>query len=127
LQRSPAVRRDFDAMRAAVAVVVPDRRLSITLRFDLGQLTIHDSMIGVPDVTLCGDHAVLMQLPLLPQFPLGRLPLPTWSTPAEQRQAWRRTLLDLVSGELKIYGLLAHPRLVTRLLRLLSQPAAEGA
>ena len=123
LEQNPSVRRDFVAMRAAVAMVAPDRRLSTTLRFDLGQLTVHDSMIGVPDVTLCADYEVLMGLTRLPIGRLGRLPLPGWSTPRQRRVAWRRTALDLVSGDLKIYGLMAHPRLVTRLLRLLSQPS----
>jgi hypothetical protein len=122
LQHTAALRRDFAAMRAAVAMVAPDRRLSITLRFDLGQLTVHDSMIGMPDVTLCGDYEVLMGLARLPIGRLGRLPVPSWSAPRERRVAWRRTAVDLLSGELKIYGLVAHPRLVTRLLRLLSQP-----
>lgn len=121
LERAAAARRDFGAMRAAVAMVAPDRRLSVTLRFDLGQLTVHDSMIGVPDVTFCADYEVMMQLPDLPITRLGRLPLPGPSARAEGRGAFARTVAGLVGGELKIYGLLAHPRLVTRLLRLLSK------
>lgn len=122
LRAIPEAARDFAAMRAAVAMVAPDRRLAVTLRFDLGQLTIHESMIGVPDVTLCADYEVLERLARLPIGRLGRLPIPGWSTPPDRRRVWQSALLDLVSGNLKIYGLVAHPRLVTRLFRLLAQP-----
>lgn len=122
------VERDFVAVRAAACMVAPDRRLAITLRFDHGMLTIHDGMIGVPDVTLCGDHSVLLGLADLPLGRFTRLPAPgLWST-GPQAVAWRRSALELVTGELKIYGLFAHPRLVTRLLRLLAagrQPASR--
>jgi hypothetical protein len=122
VRETPAAARDFAAMRAAVAMVAPDRRPAITLRFNLGQLTIHESMIGVPDVTLCADYEILTGLERLPISRIGRLPLAGWSAPAHRRRAWRKALFDLVSGDLKIYGLWAHPRLVTRLLRLLAQP-----
>ena len=98
-------RRDFYNIRAAVVLVAPDRRLQATLRFDHGYLTIHDGMIGIPDVTLCGDYEVLMGLESVPVSRIGRLPLPPVS--------------DLFSGELKIYGLFTHPLLVTRVLRML--------
>jgi len=113
-----ACRRDFGVLRAAVAMVAPDRRLSVTLRFDHGQLTIHDGMIGIPDVTLCGDYEVLVAVANIPLSPIGRLPLPPLSR--ARTGAWRTTALELVSGELKVYGLLSHPLVLVRLLRLLS-------
>lgn len=111
-------RRDFGALRAAVAMVAPDRRLTATLRFDHGHLTIHDGMVGIPDVTLCGDYEVLVAVANIPLSPIGRLPLPSLSR--ARTPAWRTTALELVSGELKIYGLLSHPLVVLRVLRLLS-------
>jgi hypothetical protein len=116
-----SARRAFEALRAAVAMVAPDRRLQVTLRFDHGYLTIHDGMIGIPDVTLCGDYQVLMGIGEVPLSRRGSLPLPPWSR--ARRADWTRTLLEVASGELKIYGLWAHPRLVTRLLRVLSHNA----
>ena len=70
-------------------------------------------------------YFLLTGLAQLPFTRLGRLPLPAWSTPADRTTAWRRCAVELLSGELKIYGLLAHPRLTVRVLRLLSQPAAR--
>jgi hypothetical protein len=115
----PLARRDFDALRAAVAMVAPNRRLQITMRFDHGHLAIHDGMLGIPDVTFCGDLAVLTSLEHVPLTRLGRLPLPPLSR--ARATHWRQLAVDLVSGDLKVYGMLEHPRLVTRVLRLLSR------
>lgn len=110
-------RRDFFALRAAVAMVAQDRGLSTTLRFDHGYLTIHDAMVGIPDLTLCGDYEVLLGLADLKLSAWGRLPsfMPGRSAPL------RRTALELVSGELKIYGMLSNARTLLRLLGLLGQ------
>jgi hypothetical protein len=118
LRERPDSHRDFSAIRAAVAMVASDRRESVTLRFDHGYLTIHDGMLGIPDLTLCGDFAALVGLADIPLSRAGRLPLPPLN--AARRSAWRTTALELVSGELKVYGMFSHPRLLMRLLRLLS-------
>ncbi len=62
LRRDPRRRRDFVGLRAAVVLVAKDRRLSVTLRFDHGFLTVHDGMMGIPDVTFCGDYEALTEL-----------------------------------------------------------------
>lgn len=122
LAQHDPVTRDFYALRAAVAVVAPDRRLQVTMRFDHGYLTIHDGMIGIPDVTFCGDYDVLMAIARFPLTRLGHWPLPPLT--GGRFRAWRRTMSDLLSGGLKIYGLTSHPRLVVRLLRVLSRNRA---
>lgn len=109
-------RGDFDALRAAVAVVAPDRRRSVTMRFDHGHVTIHDGMVGIPDVTFCGDYPVLVALSELPMSRLGPLALPLL-----RRPQWRNSLSELLSGDLKVYGLVNHPRTVFRVLRLINR------
>lgn len=111
--------RDFHALRAAVAFVAPDKRLQATLRFDHGYLTVHDGMMGIPDVTFCADEQVLKALADIPLSKLGRLPLPPLRL--SRARIWRRTALELLSGELKVYGLFTQGRVVLRLLRLLSR------
>ncbi len=118
LRVNPHVRRDFEAMRAAVAMVAPDRQLQTTLRFDHGHLAIHDGVLGIPDLTFCADHAVLVGLQNVPLSRAGRLPLPPLSR--SRATLWRQSVVEVVTGELKIYGLMQHPRLVVRMLRLLS-------
>ena len=121
LARHPSASRDFLALRSAVAMVAPDRPLSVTLRFDLGQLTVHDGMVGIPDVTFCADYEVLVGIADMPLSRPGRLPVPIRSLGSGGGGSWRRILTELVGGELKIYGLVAHPRTVLRVLRLLSR------
>jgi hypothetical protein len=115
-----AARRDFRSLRAAVALVAPDTRHKVTLRFDHGYLTIHDGIVGIPDVTFCADEPLLRALATLPMSRLGRLPLPAWR--GVRNGNLRETLAELASGELKIYGMLSHGRTVLRVLRLLSAP-----
>ena len=119
LDVNPLAQRDFDAMRAAVAMVAPNRRLQTTLRFDHGHLAIHDGMLGVPDLTFCADYDLLRSIENLPLTRFGRLPLPPLSR--SRASSWRNSAMDVLTGELKIYGLLQHPRLVTRVLRVLSR------
>ena len=111
LRGDPSRRRHLRAMRAAVVFVAQDRRQSVTLRFDHGHLTIHDAMVGMPDVTFCGDHTVITGLSEVSLSPSFGKPL----------AAWRRTLADLVTSDLKVYGLLTHPRIVWRMLRLIGR------
>ncbi len=118
LRDEARVRRDFFALRAAVAMVAQDRGLSATLRFDHGYLTIHDAMVGIPDLTLCGDYQSLLGLGDLQLSTWGRLPLPSISR--ERSAPWRQAALELLSGELKVYGLLSNSRTLLRVLRLLA-------
>ncbi len=113
-----ATRRDFNALRAAVAMVAPNRRIQTTLRFDHGHLAIHDGMLGVPDITFCADFDLLTALENVPLSRFGRLPLPPLSR--ARAALWRQSAVEVLTGELKIYGLFQHPRLVTRVLRVLS-------
>lgn len=117
--RTTSGRRALDRLRAAVSVVAPDRRQSATLRFDHGLVTVHDSIVGIPDMTLCGDYDVLVRAAQLPLRDLGKVALPA---PGSLRSSWFRSSADLLSGELKVYGLLTHPRLLWRLLRVLAAP-----
>ncbi len=108
----PALCRDFERMRGAVGIVANDADTALTLRFDFGRLTIHEGLIGVPTVTIRGVTAALEALAALPFSPDRGL--------SSSGRAAAQVARALRSGELKIYGLVSHPRLVTRLLRLLS-------
>jgi hypothetical protein len=113
---------DFAAMRASVLMVAQDLGESFTLRFDHGRLTVHDGGVGIPSVTFCGDAEALRRLG---DFPLTRwLRLPALGPFArEGRETWRLLAGMLARGDLKVYGLAAHPRTVVYLLRVL---AARG-
>jgi hypothetical protein len=122
LARRRETASDFRALRASVLMVAQDLGESFTLRFDHGRLTVHDGGVGIPSVTLCGDADALRRLA---DFPLSRwLRLPTLGPfTREGRETWR-LLVDLFAREdLKVYGLVAHPRTVVYLLRVLSARA----
>jgi hypothetical protein len=119
LAHHPGVVADFRALRASVLMVAQDLGESFTLRFDHGRLTVHDGGVGIPWVTFCGDADALRRLA---DFPLTRwLRLPALGPFArEGRETWRVLTGMFVSGDLKVYGLVAHPRTVVHLLRVLS-------
>ncbi len=113
---------DFRTLRGTVLVVAQDTSTSLTMRFDHGRLTIHDGTIGIPSVTFCGDEAVLFRLP---DIAFHRwLTLPKLGLLHRRDSGPLRELSRLVArGELKVYGLVAHPRLILTLLRVLSRHA----
>lgn len=111
--------RDFNALRGAVLIVAQDIGEAVTLRFDLGRLTIHDGHVGVPTVTFCGDVEALRKLTAIP---LNRLRLPTLSPLSRAGRATWGIVYDLSANtDLQVYGLFAHPRTIVRLLRLFSR------
>jgi hypothetical protein len=116
----PENRADFRALRGSVLMVAQDTTESVTLRFDHGRLTVHDGSIGVPSVTFCGDESVLLSLQTLPSTKLFRLPI---AMPGDKTgaAALRDIAGRMARGDLKVYGLVAHPRLILRLLRLLAK------
>jgi len=119
VRAKPHKRRDFRALRGAVLIVAEDAWSSLTMRFDHGRLTIHDGGIGIPTVTFCGHSEALLRLADVPLTPLFKLPL-TLPFLREGRATYLHLISLLGRGDLKIYGLLAHPRLITRFLRVLS-------
>jgi hypothetical protein len=115
--------RDFARLRACV-VMADDAGNLLTLSFDFGRLFVHDGIFGVPDLTVQGRPADLVQL-------MTRA-LPTQASLRElfSRDAFHR-MRELVgalrSRRLRVYGLTFRPRLALRILRLLARPAPKVA
>ena len=136
IESDPGRRRSFLALKCTVLVVPFDTGDALTLRFDLGRLAVHDGNIGIPSVTLGVPTADLAAFSGL------RLPrLDDWSTvvervrrrrdgnsvpPSRRKRGISEAARLFASGDVKVYGLLAHPRTVYRLLRLLSPPPHSG-
>jgi hypothetical protein len=119
LRVRPAKLADFRALRGTVLIVARDTGDSLTMRFDHGRLTIHDGAVGVPTVSLLADLDDLFAISDVPLTRIGRLPIPRPGDPIGRARVGRLAGL-VASGELKIYGLAAHPRFVLRLLRVVS-------
>jgi hypothetical protein len=62
LAERPMRRRDFEALRGAIAVVTTDANEALTLRFDGGRVTVHGGVVGVPELALRGTREALAAL-----------------------------------------------------------------
>jgi len=108
-------RQAFQKMRGSVGVVADDADTALTLRFDFGRLTIHEGLVGVPTVTIRGQLRDIEALTQLSVAGEG------WARLGQAGRAAASVAGALRGSRLKIYGLVAHPRLVLRLLRVLAQ------
>ena len=113
----PHTAGDCRALRGAVMIVPRDTGEPLTLRFDLGRLTVHDGAIGIPTVTFLGDEAAILRLADLPFTRILKLPL---AFDLRGRAALAALGRELFEGGLKIYGMAAPPRMVLRFLRVVS-------
>jgi hypothetical protein len=117
--RDSKKREAFERLRGAVAIVADDFGTALTLRFDFGRLVVHEGLIGVPDVTIRGSTKLLGCL-----GDLRSRTFPGLAAGILREGVTRATFDDAIledAGDLKIYGLVAHPVFVHRLLRVLSR------
>ena len=111
--------REFLRLRGSVAVFADDAGTALTLRFDFGRLTIHEGVVGIPDVTIRGGIHDIEALTRLPVHGLTRIPSVLGDRAG--RAAIGSVARALRGRSLKIYGLVFHARFVMRLLRVLSR------
>jgi hypothetical protein len=127
LEAKPKKMADFDALEGRVSIVADDADVALTLVFarrqsgDLavGSLTIHDGIVGIPDVTIRGPSEAILALSNMPlATPLG-LPLPTPGD-LEAQKTVRELVRSMREGKLHFYGMLLHVPLVMKLTRVMS-------
>jgi hypothetical protein len=137
----PSARRSFLALKSTIFVVDFDSGETISLRFDHGRLTVHEGPIGIPSVTFGGprraleslDRVHLGELPgallgskrqgvSLVETTEGRTSSPPPSSPPPSGRPRKLDVADLArlfaKKELRVYGLLSHPRTVFRFLKI---------
>jgi hypothetical protein len=136
LEAKPKKMVDFVALEGRVAIVADDADVSLTLVFEkstgptpgrssggsssaMPTLTIHDGIVGIPDVTIRGPSEAILALSNMPlATPLG-LPLPG---PGDSDGL--KTVRDLArlmrEGKLHFYGMMLHVPLVMKLTRVMS-------
>ncbi len=99
------------ARPATYAVIAPDAAVSVSIRLLPHQVTVRNGVVGRPDIAIETGSENLIGLSSVPlRFGLPDL------TKKEGRAVNRK----LLSGELKVRGLLRHPRKLARLNKLLS-------
>lgn len=119
LEVKPHKRRDFKALHGSVAIVAEDAEVALTLRFDHDRLTIHDGIVGIPDVTMRGDSETIMALSNTPLVTRFGLPFP--DPRDKEGVAVSRSVMDAMkAGRFHIYGLIFHVPMLLRLTRVMS-------
>jgi SCP-2 sterol transfer family len=113
LNDKPQKRGDFAKMRGRIAVVAEDARVAMTLLFSGNMLTVHDGIVGVPDVTVRAQSDDIIQMSLVELTP-------TLALPDFGGEVMKVVMQKSQSGSIRVFGALLHPALVLRLTRLLS-------
>jgi hypothetical protein len=119
LEAKPQKKADFDALKGSVAIVADDADVSLTLRFDSGALTIHDGIVGIPDVTIRGSSDTILALSNMPLMTKLGLPIPH-PRDKEAVKTVRGVMDAMREGKFHIYGLAFHLPLLMRLTRVMS-------
>jgi hypothetical protein len=110
LAAHPGRRKDFDRLRADIAIEARDAEVTITLAFGGGTLIVHAGIHGEPDIRISADSATVLELSTLRII---------GGVPSLLGAKGRRLIGKLAAGEVKIRGLRRVLTLV-RLTRLLS-------
>jgi SCP-2 sterol transfer family len=119
LEAKPHKQGDFRALAGSIAIVADDADVALTLRFDHGRLTIHDGIVGIPDVTIRGDSDTIMALSNIPL--LGKFGLPLPDPRDKKAVAVARGVMDAMrKGSFHVYGMFFHLPMLMRLTRVMS-------
>jgi hypothetical protein len=76
LEAKPHKRPDFEALVGTVAIVADDAEVALTMRFARGRMTVHDGIVGIPDLAVRGSSDAILALSNLPIGTPLALPVP---------------------------------------------------
>jgi hypothetical protein len=120
LEAKPHKKGDFEALRGSVSIVADDADVALTMRFERGgKLTIHDGIVGIPDVTIRGPSDAVMALSNMPLATRLGLPIPN-PRDSEAVKTVRTVMGAMREGKLHVYGMPFHLPLVMRLTKVMS-------
>ncbi|NIO04915.1 MAG: hypothetical protein GTN74_09950 [Proteobacteria bacterium] len=111
LEQKPYKLKDFNALDIVVGLKVTDLEVAMTLVFRHGHLVIRDGLVMDPKLLITTDSEGIFDLNLI----RIRFGLP-WYLDAQGR----KVLKSLLSGRLKIRGMLTHMGSLTRLTKIMS-------
>ena len=117
IESKPHKKKDFDQLDGTVALVADDADVAVTLEFRLGRLVVHDGIVGVPDVTVRGSSDAIMTLSNVPLTRPLALPIPTDRSSFD---VLRSMMHAMRTGELKVFGMFGHFKLLNHLTRVMS-------
>jgi hypothetical protein len=122
LAAKPHKRADFDALHGVVAIVADDADVALTLAFSAGSsggLTIHDGIVGIPDVTIRGPADTILALSNMPLWSKLGLPFPN-PRDKDAVAVVKGVTTAMREGRFHMYGAALHMPLMMRLSRVMS-------
>jgi len=108
----PERRRDFDSLQARVGIAVTDIDEAVTLEFQGGRLLVLNGLAADRDLTIRTDADTVMQLS---SVPIGFAGMPNYLDPAG-----RAAVVRMLSGKLRIEGILGNLTTLNQVTRLFS-------
>jgi hypothetical protein len=108
----PEKERDFESLKARVGIWVTDIDEGVTLEFKAGKLVVHNGLKPRRTLTIRTDADTVMSLSNLK---IGLLGLPVYYD-----EVGRGVALKLLTGKLKIEGLLANVATLNSVTRIFS-------
>ena len=112
VRSNPAKQRDFDSLKARVGIWVTDIDEGVTLEFKGGKLVVHNGLKPRRTLTIRTDADTVMNLSNLK---IGLLGLPVYYD-----GVGRGVALKLLTGKLKIDGLLPNVMTLNTVTRIFS-------
>jgi hypothetical protein len=120
LEAKPHKMGDFEALDGNVSIVADDADVALTMRFEAGgKLTIHDGIVGIPDVTIRGPSEAVLALSNMPLATRLGLPIPDWRD-REAVKTVRMVMGAMRDGRLHVYGMAFHLPMMMRLTKVMS-------
>jgi hypothetical protein len=120
LEAKPQKMGDFEALDGNVSIVADDADVALTMRFESGgKLTIHDGIVGIPDVTIRGPSDAVLALSNMPLATRLGLPIPN-PRDREAVKTVKMVMGAMRDGKLHVYGMAFHLPMMMRLTKVMS-------
>ncbi|MEN8245298.1 MAG: SCP2 sterol-binding domain-containing protein [Thermodesulfobacteriota bacterium] len=111
LEQKPHKLKPFNNLHAVVGIEVTDVGKAVSLLFTGEKVTIEEGIKEKPQVVITADSETIMGLNFVNI---------KWGLPYYFDEAGRNVIKLLLSGQLKIQGMLLHPVILTRLTKVMS-------
>ncbi|MBN2283148.1 MAG: hypothetical protein JXO48_04580 [Deltaproteobacteria bacterium] len=99
LEQNPHKVKDFIKLSISVGIIISDADVELTLSFSKGTLTIHGGIAGDPGLVITAEADTIMDL--------SNLTI-RWGMPYYFDDTGMRVLKCMLSGRLKVRGMLFH-------------------
>lgn len=111
LEQKPHKLKTFKNLRAVVGIDVTDVGKKVYLIFSGEKVTIEKDMIKKPQVFITAESEKIMGLNFINI---------KWGLPYYFDEAGKTVIKQLLSGQIKIKGMLLHPIILTRVTKVMS-------